>query len=353
MLPDGKTVLGPSNSSRELVVEDITTKYKKKYSKLNDFINTFLYDETSRSLFMGDNSGNVVQWKRKKGSNAFAPQKDYGDLGVGPVLSCTQVADYVLFGGNNGRIRVVDVRNQTLLEGSVETALGSVYSLEACPVDDFRIFLSVSGASLDYSLGRTDVFELSGMFITDPKVRSIYFGGDLAKARETIFRQHLSLRAQEDTISDLTQKMKQFEKCKRHLRQQESRYRVLDEKHKFLLSQNEGIRNKLLLLKPEVEDQTSRLTRKILILDKLRRRYTRHLHKSIEVAFFQEDQYKIISDLKEENRNLTDLKNLNHHCLEQSRKIQKKYITKSKSLNKKVEENQKSVLGLKAFIRDR
>ena len=160
MLPDGKTVVGRDESDKKkLMIEDITSNSPAQIGEHKDDIRTLLFDEASKTLLVGDDSGHVLQYKQGE-SGEFSLLKDYGNVGVGCVRSSTQVGDFTVFGGTKQKIKVIDIQSQRLLEGSIETAYEDINSLRACRLTSEKVLLSVGGRNPSFSESKTDVFEI-------------------------------------------------------------------------------------------------------------------------------------------------------------------------------------------------
>ena len=162
VLPDVKTVIGPDGSDwKRLMMEDITTHQISHIGTQKGIIWNLLFHEKTKSLLVGDNNGHVIQYQKCENSNSFTKVKDYGDVGIGPVLSSAQIGDFVIFGGGNKySLSVIRIPEQELIEGKIKTAFKNVDSLEICEVSDSKVLLSVCGRDPSFSQNLTDVFEI-------------------------------------------------------------------------------------------------------------------------------------------------------------------------------------------------
>ena len=162
VLPDGKTIVGCDGSDKKkLVVEDITLQNPREIATHSGFIKTLLFDSATQSLLVGDQSGHVKQYEKQKGS--FTLLKDYGDVGVGSVLSSAQVGRFAVFGGTNGSLVVIDILWQRLCAGLLKSPFKLTTSLQVCHVEDSKVYLSVGGESPSYSLQTSECLDVTGL----------------------------------------------------------------------------------------------------------------------------------------------------------------------------------------------
>jgi WD40 repeat protein len=164
VLPDGKTIIGVENKdSKKLFMEDITRNDTSAYRQIATHGNTIysvLYNPVSKTLFVGDGNGRVVQYQKGANQETWTMVKDYGDLGIGSILSVDQIGDVVVFGGpNTYSIRAINSVTMTLLPGTLKTAIRNVYSLRFCELPENKVYLSVCGQSPSYSNTQTDIYD--------------------------------------------------------------------------------------------------------------------------------------------------------------------------------------------------
>ena len=163
MLPDAKTVVASFFNGidyKTLCAEDITTGNKSQVGTHSGNISTVLYDEASRTLFAGDNSGYVIQYQKSEDSASFSQLKNYWNVGIGYLYSSTLVKNLAIFGGNNNRIIAIDIDSKQVLPGSVITSFQCIRTLTPCEVSRSRTLLSVGGSRVNYSDTRTHIFEV-------------------------------------------------------------------------------------------------------------------------------------------------------------------------------------------------
>lgn len=122
------------------------------------------------SLFVGDLSRKVVQYALSRGYSMLRVVKDYGKLGIGWIISSCQSGQFVVVGGNKSLVRVIDIREKKLKEGSLETAIRYIYSLKLCKLSETRLLLSVTGSSPNYSGFKSDLYNASGLICSSPSV---------------------------------------------------------------------------------------------------------------------------------------------------------------------------------------
>ena len=107
VMPDQKTIIGVkyNNYKNILIIEEMKSKNKsssfpKIFGVHNNIINTILYNKDLNVLIVGDKNKRVVQYSLNS-QNICNPKmiKDYGDIGVGPVIASAQYGHLVAFGG--------------------------------------------------------------------------------------------------------------------------------------------------------------------------------------------------------------------------------------------------------------
>ena len=91
---------------------------------------------------------------------------DYGDLGIGSVLSSARLGNLCFFGGwKSLSFAVVDTLTQQVVQTPVKTAVYAIDSLAVSIVDpntpDAKAVLAVAGRTIDYSADRTDMFDVT------------------------------------------------------------------------------------------------------------------------------------------------------------------------------------------------
>jgi hypothetical protein len=165
VLPDGKTIVGVEykGNVNVLFMEDITRNDITAYRQIathGNWIYCVLYNPVSKTLFVGDENGRVVQYQEGGNKETWSKVKDYGDLGIGYICSVDQIGDVVVFGGYQSYfIRAINSVSKTLLRGSLKTAIEYVDSLRFCEVPENKVYLSVCGRIPSYSNNKTDIYD--------------------------------------------------------------------------------------------------------------------------------------------------------------------------------------------------
>jgi hypothetical protein len=109
---------------------------------------------------VGDKQGRVIEYQEGSNKETWTKVKDYGDLGIGWIVSVDQIEDVLVFGGyETYSIRAIDSVNKTLLSGTLKTAFEDIYSLQVCELPKNKVFLSVCGGNPDYLNNQTDIFD--------------------------------------------------------------------------------------------------------------------------------------------------------------------------------------------------
>lgn len=227
-------------------------------------ISTVLFDEVTQSLFAGDVHGHVVQYKRRSNPDApFAVTKDFGDVGTGRVTCCSQVLGFGVFGGKNGKIVAINIKEERRVQGSLPTAFKSVLSLEGCLGENFETALAVSGEEADYSSGRSDFFDLGGLLKDCPVPLEDFPFKELSQANQTVLHQKVKIRFQEDAIRVLTERTEQDELELGRLR---TRLDRLEKKYQEVVLEKEKDGNRLGLLEARFKNEKNRFSKKVNLM---------------------------------------------------------------------------------------
>ena len=161
-MPDGETIVGVDlNTKNNLVNEDITTNKSSTFGKHENPILTLLYDEVTASLFAGDFTGRIKQYRRGNSKQFFSLVKDYGNLSIGMVFSCAQVGGIALFGACKNYLIGINIHEGKLCTGQIKSPFYHTYSLQVCQGADQKVYLSLGGNLPDYSSSKSDFLEVT------------------------------------------------------------------------------------------------------------------------------------------------------------------------------------------------
>ena len=148
------------SSQQNLVSEDLTTKVTTTIGTLSSNIKTVLYDLKTKSLFAGDIDGGLHQYQRSRDEDPFELVKDYGNIGIGSILSSCLCGDLAFFGGTGSSLAAVKISEKKRVKGTFKTAISGILSLEAFRVSESRVLISVAGVNPFYLESLSDVLEL-------------------------------------------------------------------------------------------------------------------------------------------------------------------------------------------------
>ena len=135
---------GPNHGT--LTIEDITRNKAVSFGKHKGTIQTLLYDEVTGTLFAGDITGRIKQYKRGNSGNPFSLLKDFGDVAIGQVYSSAQVGAFAFFGGEFCSVVAIDIYKRLLCKGTVKSAFWRTFCLQVCQGLNSKLYLS-AGAS--------------------------------------------------------------------------------------------------------------------------------------------------------------------------------------------------------------
>ena len=204
MLDDVKHVIGvdPSDGSK-LIMENLENGKVVKFGwdkSPNNYITTLVYDEDTGSLYTGDRDGQVHQYKLNKTNKSCKKVRDYGNLKIDRIYSSHRFLHFVFFGGEDSKIKVLDLSTGELLPGCLETSIGWIRSLQVCLRSNKEVYLAVSGRYPDYSHDKTDLFDLTKLFPKNFIILRKLYSETLKNHEETFLPQPISFKTLEETI---------------------------------------------------------------------------------------------------------------------------------------------------------
>ena len=201
VLPDAKTVIGVDALDKiKLMIEDITRGNPRKIETFYGLISTVLFDSLTQSLLVGDEYGNVKQYKKVNG--LFTMVKDYKDVGVGFVFSSTQVGQIAIFGGYNYSLVAIDILEKRVLPGLLNNSFKSTFSLQVCEGVGSDFYLSLGGSKPNYSSNASDFLDVTLLYNRHKEINELYEKKNHARAL---------LEEKDEIINSLNLKIKQLE----------------------------------------------------------------------------------------------------------------------------------------------
>ena len=207
VLDDAKHVIGmDARDPSKLILENIENGSNVIFrgTHLSKFyISTLVFDEDTGSLYSGDNYGHVVQYKVNTSNQTCKQVKTYQDLGIGGITSSYRFLHFVFFGGDQSKIRVLDISTGKLLSGHINTSIKKICSFEVCMKNPKQIYLTVSGLEPDYSDDKTDLFDLSHFIRDNPDIFQKFLTDYIMNKNPSEEKSTNNLEA--ETIKNLTQ----------------------------------------------------------------------------------------------------------------------------------------------------
>jgi hypothetical protein len=164
ILPDEKTIIGVIYKGNHNVMgsEDITNLSAVfTFGSGGNYIRTILPSKDFKSIFVGDDGGNLRQYDLKKSLNKWTHVKNHGNIGINNIYSSTCFGNLAIFGGGNSHVRVLDMEKKQMFVKPFKTAITYLDSLQMCQVSDSKVLLTVVGSSLNYSNSESDVFDIT------------------------------------------------------------------------------------------------------------------------------------------------------------------------------------------------
>ena len=133
VLDDAKHVIGVNgNNESNLILENLengSTIEFKGGSYTDDFISTLVYHEKIGFLYGGNYYGYLYKYKLDTKNKTCELVKYLGNLKIGWIRSSHRFLHFVFFGGDQSKIKVLDLSTDKLLPGCLETSIKDIYSL--------------------------------------------------------------------------------------------------------------------------------------------------------------------------------------------------------------------------------
>ena len=172
MLDDAKHVIGvDARDGSKMILENIENgsifEFQGNFTT-GYFITIPFYDEETGFLYCGEIEGELQKLKFDNEKKTCKLVKNYGDLEIGRNTSYYRFLDNVFFGGNEGKIKVLDLSTAEFFPDYLYTSIGWIISLQICRKSLDKIYLTVTGSEYDYSDDKTDLFDVSGLLLKNP-----------------------------------------------------------------------------------------------------------------------------------------------------------------------------------------
>ena len=201
VLPDAKTLVGADATDKsKLMIDDITQGNPKQIGKHGSWISTVLFDSLTQSLLVGDIDGHVKQYK--KVNQSFRMVKDYGDLGVGWVISSSQKGHIAIFGGDQYSLIAIDIFKKQVFDGLLKSPFKFTLSLQVYKGVNSNVYLSLGGDCPKYSSDASDFLDVTLLFNRQKHINEIY---------QKMNKAHALLEEKDEIINSLNLKIKQLE----------------------------------------------------------------------------------------------------------------------------------------------
>ena len=239
VLDDGKHVVGVhSGDGNYLILENVengsTVHFGERFNSGN-LITTLLYDGKTAFLYAGDTSGRVLQYKVDTTNKTCTKVKDFGKLGIDQITSSHRFLDFVFFGGNQGKIRVLDMSTGELVPGHQNTSMSFIYSLQLCVKSNNQIRLAVSGCNIGFFGNNIDLLDLTNLFPNNFIIQKNFAQENSNNKEENTLPHPSTVKSQEETIKKLLEERDSY---KAKYNEMTSKYKDLKEKHDQLSKKN-------------------------------------------------------------------------------------------------------------------
>ena len=208
VLDDAKHVIGvdPTDAGK-LILENLENGKADRFgwsqSSCYKYITTVVFDGKTGSLYCGNNQHQIHKYKVDTARKSCKKVKDFGDLGMGLIISSHRFIHFIFFGGNWGKIRVLDLSTGEFLPGHLETSIWNIQSLQVCVKSNNQIYLAVSGNEPVYSKNKTDLFDVTGLLPNDPVILQEYLSEPSQNDEDNILEQTSTLKSQEKRVQNM------------------------------------------------------------------------------------------------------------------------------------------------------
>ena len=147
-----------------LTLENIVTNKASTFGNHEGIVKTLLYDEVTGSLFAGDYSGHIKQYKRGHGHSNFTLLKDYGDVGIDYIISSAQVGRLAFFGGRNHSIVAINISERRVYKDTISSPFFCTFCFQVCHGLNDKVYLSVGGCVPEFSPSVSDLLDVTGVY---------------------------------------------------------------------------------------------------------------------------------------------------------------------------------------------
>ena len=164
ILDSGRAVVGINpDHKKNLIMETMNGHQTQHFAERQKEIKSLVLHKSTRTLFVGGEDRNLVQYKQNEATGKWAILARFGDIGVSAVCSLAFTGDLLFAGGKNGCFRVINLKEGEAVQGPYETAIGEIYSLQVCAGLYKHVFLSVGGRGIQKSGKLTDFLDISSL----------------------------------------------------------------------------------------------------------------------------------------------------------------------------------------------
>ena len=151
-----------SENPKFLIHEDMTDKEDPNcFGAHEGKINTLAVTSDRQSLLAGDNKGVVVQYSLKGQFGNI--EQNYGHLGIRRIFTSATFGNIIVLGGDNFKIRVLDLARKKQVDLPVTTAVRFITSAQICRVKDSMV-VALVGRKLEESTGGSDLMDITDMY---------------------------------------------------------------------------------------------------------------------------------------------------------------------------------------------
>ena len=247
-------------ANHSILVRERLSYYKlqldiTEFGEHENTIETVLVMEQSDCLFVGDNGGQLAQYRLHKAGRAPSLVKNFGNIGIGPVCSSVSVGNFAVLGGTNNTLAVIDADRQQVIHNDTRVAVECVYSMRVCCLrfsDKMtRAVITVSGENPDYSDGKTDMLDVTDWLECSEPNLIKDFAFELSKFSIATHKQKSSV---DDGLTRPDKIMLKYEKLKAKYQALKKKVHTMSTDLEKMLSKYTRVNSKKKHLKARIEE---------------------------------------------------------------------------------------------------
>lgn len=119
---------------REDLIDSGDTRSITVHERHGGNISNVLYCDKFNMVLVGDCAGNLTQYDFDSLKTRGRIVRNYGDIGIDAIVTSRILDHIVVLGGNNSLVRFLNLKDRELIGPPLQTSVGSITSVELCPI---------------------------------------------------------------------------------------------------------------------------------------------------------------------------------------------------------------------------